>query len=273
MRHQRSSHNILKDLEFAALALAVPLCLLCTGMFAADPFADVDPELMLQQIREKARDHLSQLRNYTCHVEVNRWTKGAGSNGISPQDKVEFEAAFVGDRELFARLGETQFEERPISSIVPEGMISNNAFGSHDDIVLSGDAAIFKYRGHCNKDGHSAFRYDFIVPQEKSQFLVKHNAEEAIVGYKGTLWVDSETLDVVRLDWRTEHIPSSVGISSIEKVMHYGALRIGRSEFLLPNNSELTAYDSHGDFNFNIITLKGCREFTGESTVKYDRAR
>jgi hypothetical protein len=60
---------------------------------------------------------------------------------------VQLEVAFVGDRELFSRAGEARFEERPIHQMVPGGMIGNDAFGSHDDNVFSGDAAKFQYMG------------------------------------------------------------------------------------------------------------------------------
>lgn len=244
--------------------------LLCAGAFAADSQTGEDPELLLQRIRTKMADHLSQLRNYTCHVVIDRLIRRASTSRFEHRDRVELEAAFVGDKELFSRPGETSFQEQPISRMVPAGMISNNAFGSHDDIVFSGDTAEFKFRGRCKKDGHDAFRYEFRVPEEKSQFLVKHDSAEAIVGYKGSVWVDAETLDVVRLDWKTENIPPSVGISSIEKSMRYKVLRIGHSDFLLPRDSEIAAFDPRGNYSLNMVSLEGCREFTGDSVVNYE---
>lgn len=270
MQQQSSSSLVLRDLKRKTLAISLSLPLFCTGAFAAESKATLDSAGILEQIRQKARNHVSQLRNYTCHVVVDRLIQRTRSNSLEHHDRVEFEAAFVGERELFSRPGEGQFEEKPISSMVTDGMISNNAFGSHDDIVLSDDTAQYEYRGRCNKDGHSTYRYDFRVPLQKSQFLVRHNAQEAIVAYKGTVWVDADTLELIRLEWKTEHIPSFVGISSIKKVMHYDMLRIGNSSFLLPDNSELTAYGEQGDFSLNIVALKACREFTGESKVNYD---
>lgn len=270
MQQRFSSLLVFQDFKRTARKRVPIVLLICTVALAAETPTSIDPGAVLRQIREKARSHVSQLRNYTCHVVVDRLIKPAGSNSLEHHDRVEFEAAFVGDRELFSRIGEAQFEEKPISSMVPDGMISNNAFGAHDDIMLSGDTAQFEFKGRCNKDGHSTYRYDFRIPRENSQFLVRHNAAEAIVGYKGTVWVDADTLDLIRLEWKTEHIPSFVGITSIKKVMHYNTLRIGNSDFLLPDNSELTAYDDQGDFSLNIVALKTCREFTGESKVKYD---
>jgi hypothetical protein len=242
----------------------------CTGAFAADSDRTVDPEPELQRIREKVSNHLSQLRNYTCHVTVDRFLRRGGDHSVEHQDQVHFEVAFVGDKELFSGPGESRFEERPLRRIAAGGMISDDAFGAHADTILSGDVAEFKYRGRCSKDGHHAFRYDFRVPAEKSQLFVRRNGVEAIVGYTGTAWFDSETLDLIQLDRKTDRLPSSFGVNSIERIMRYNIQRIGKSDFLLPNDSELVAYDEHGELGLNIIRLKACREFTGDSQISYD---
>jgi hypothetical protein len=183
---------------------------------------------------------------------------------------VQLEVAFVGDRELFSRAGEARFEERPIHQMVPGGMIGNDAFGSHDDNVFSGDAAKFQYMGSCKKDGHKCFRYTFHVPQQSSQLLVKqNNSPDAAVGYQGSFWVDAETLDMVRLEWKTDFIPPSVGLSSVEKSMRYKLVRIGNSDFLLPHHSELASFDQSGNYRLNTMSLERCLEFTGESVVTY----
>lgn len=258
-----------QNLKVIRRAFSLAALLFCTGAFAADSDGRVDPELELQQIREKVSTHLSQLHNYTCHVTVDRFGRG-GKHAMEHQDQVQFEVAFVGDKELFSGPGEPRFEERPLRGIAASGMISDDAFGAHWDRVLSGDVAEFKYRGSCSKDGHHAFRYDFRVPVEKSQFVVSRNGLETIVGYTGTAWFDTETLDLIQLDQKTDRLPLSFGVSSIERIMRYNILRIGKSDFLLPNNSELAAYVEHGELVLNIINLKACREFTGESQVSYD---
>jgi hypothetical protein len=251
--------------------------LLCLAIFsgtsasAADSPAAQDPELLLQRIRSKIMVHLSQLHNYTCHVVIDRMVRSVNTLNSDYRDRVELEVAFIGDRELFSRAGETRFEEQPIHEIVPHGMIGNDAFGSHDDDVFSGDAATFKYAGTCKKDGHKTIRYNFRVPQESSRLLVKqNNSANATVGYQGSFWVDTESLDMVRLEWRTDQIPPSVGLSSVEKSMRYKVVRIGNSDFSLPLHSELASFDRGGSFRLNTMSLERCMEFTGQSVVTYD---
>jgi hypothetical protein len=253
--------------------IQIMLCLVIsswTNASAADSPAAQDPELLLQRIRSRIMAHLSQLHNYTCHVVIDRMVRSVNTLNSDRRDRVELEVAFIGDRELFSRAGETRFEEQPIHDIVPGGMIGNDAFGSHDDDVFSGDAATFKYAGTCKKDGHKTVRYNFRVPRESSRLIVKqNNSANATVGYQGSFWVDTESLDMVRLEWKTDQIPPSVGLSSVEKSMRYKVVRIGNSDFLLPLHSELASFDRGGSFRLNTMSLERCMEFTGESVVTY----
>ena len=108
-----------------------------------------------------------------------------------------------------------------------------------------------------------------MVDQEKSHFLLKHGSAQGVVPYKGSFWVDADTLDLVRLDLKVEHIPSHIGVRSVQEEMRYTMVKIHDSEFLLPRNSLLAVVDSEGNYSLNQITLEGCQEFSGESVVTY----
>jgi hypothetical protein len=229
-----------------------------------------NPDQLLQRIRKRMLAHISQLSNYTCHEVIDRLVRPVDSGRFEHLDSLELEVAFVGNEELFLRPGEAQFREREVHNIVTTGTISNGAFGSHIETVLSGDAAAFRYVGESKADAHKTFRYDFSVPQVKSHFLVRHDSAEGIVGFKGSLWVDAETLDLVRVELKADHIPAYVGVNLVQESLHYKTMQIGRAEFVLPRNSQLSTSDQSGNYSLNMITLEKCREFSGESVVTYD---
>jgi hypothetical protein len=244
------------------------LCVVPTVLFtavAADKAIE-DPDGLLRQIRTRTAAHLSQLPNYTCHEVVDR-TLRRGTTWYHV-DTVEFEVAFVGRKELFSRPGEDRFGERTISELAP-GTMSDGVLGAQIDMIFASDSAEFRYAGTSKKDGHKTFRFDLRVPQEKSGFRVRHDSAEAIVPFEGSVWVDVETLDLVRVDLKVNRIPSHVGVRSIEKSMHYRILRIADTDFLLPRNAELSATDDQGNYSLNMIKLDGCRVFSGESSIKY----
>jgi hypothetical protein len=246
--------------ELAALFLSV-------AAFAAGPPNAEDPELLLQQIKAHLSEHLAQLPNYTCRETINRTLRAPSS--WQHLDTVKLEVAFVGQEELFSRPGAHRFGEQSIEKIGSGGTIGNGAMGSLIDVIFSRNVAEFKYVGLCKKDGRKTFRYDLRVPIEKSQFRVRHAGEEGTAGYAGSVWVDARTLDLVRVDFRVNRIPSHIGVRLIEESTHYRTRQIGKSEFDLPDHSELGATDDMGNYSLNMVKLDRCREFVGESVVKY----
>jgi hypothetical protein len=107
------------------------------------------------------------------------------------------------------------------------------------------------------------------MPIEKSQFLVRRNAAQGIVAYQGSFWADTETLDLVRLEIKTDQIPQLLGVRSVKEVVQYATVQIRDSGFLLPVHAELLTSDTAGTVSRNDLTLERCREYSGESTVKF----
>jgi hypothetical protein len=255
--------------RFRSIRNSVVLSLGMVAAFAAavagDKLAE-DPQVLLDRIRSRTAAHLSQLPNYTCHEVVDRMIRrGSNWNHI---DTVEFEVAFVGRRELFARPGEQTFGDRSATELVA-GTMSDGVLGSQIDMVFAKDTTEFRYAGTAKKDGRNTYRYDLKVSQENSGFRVKHGSAQAIVPFEGSVWADAETFDLVRVDIKVNRIPSYVGVLSIEKSMHYQMMHIADDDFLLPRKAELTATDDMGNYSLNRISLDACRVFTGESTIKY----
>lgn len=243
---------------------AISFLTLAASVFAADP--QVDPVELLQQIRNKVATRLSQLPNYTCTETIDRLLRRP-STGLQQADRVQLEVAFVGNRELYAKPG-GEFQEGHAGRLITTGTISDGEYGSHMVSLFRTDKAEFEYAGMCKKDGHRTYRFDFRMAQDKSNFLLKHDASEGIVGYKGSFWADTSTLDLVRLEIKAEHIPSYIGIDSVSESIRYEMIETAGSQFLLPHSSELAVW-FNGVYSLNSVKLENCREYTGESTVAF----
>ena len=234
---------------------------------AATHPAPEDPDALFEKIRSHTAEHFSRLPHYTCHEVINRQMR-RGSDWYR-LDTVEIQVAIVDQQELFARAGADRFEERVIDKVVTNGTIGNGAFGTHIELLFLHDIATFKYAGMCKKEGHQAYRYNFVVPLEKSQFLVKHDGAQGMVPYEGSIWVDVDTLDLVRADIKAKHIAPQLRIRWIEEILHYSVMHIGSTEVVLPHKSELGVTDDAGIYSLNQVELQGCREYQSDSIVKY----
>ena len=226
-----------------------------------------DPDALLQRIKLHISGRLVQLPKYTCREVIDRSIRtGSAWRHV---DTVQVEAVFAREGELFARRGSERFGEQSIQQIAAGGTIGDSVLGAHIDSVIAGDAGEFKYVGECKKDGRKTIRFDLHVPVEKSRFHVRHSGVEAIAGYDGSIWVDAETLDPVRVYLKVNRIPPHIGVRLIQESLRYKKLAIGNSSFDLPYSSELTATDDSGVYSFNTVKLNGCREFSADSIVQY----
>lgn len=254
---------------FSTFIRCAVLGLIGGSAFAESAKVEVDPQELLQRIRSGMRAHLSQLSSYTCRAVIDRMARSPRSPSLQHVDRVELEVAFSGAAEMFAKSSEASFQNRPIQDVVPSGTIASAPLGSYVDSMVSNDIADFKYAGTGKKDGHKTYRYDFHVSEDKNVFLVRHQTAEAYVAFKGSIWVDTETLDPVRVEVKTEHIPSRLEVMMVEETLHYGTMTIGNSQFVLPQHSELTTLDSYGNYSFNDLHLEACKEFSGQATVTF----
>jgi len=257
------------QLSICRMVVALSSLVLLVVTVKAQSQVAENPESLLRRIRDRMVTHLSQLPNYTCHEVIDRLVRRASYGSFERQDRLELEVAIVGHKELFARKGETRFEDQEIHNLVPAGTIGNGAFGSYIETVLSGEGAEVRYVGPAKTDGHKTYRYDFEVPQPKSHFLVRRGSAEGIVAYKGSFWADVETLDLVRVELKADSIPAYIGVRMVEESMHYKIMQIGKSDFLLPRHSQLSTSDQSGNSSLNMMNLEHCREFSGESVVTF----
>lgn len=230
--------------------------------------AEDDPELLFQRVKAHMSEHLASLPNYTCHETIERAVR-MGTNW-SYQDTVELEVAFTGRKEIFLQPGTNHFEEQSFEKAAQGGTLSSRVLGADIDAIFSSESADFKYVGRCKKEGHKTLRFDLRVPIERSHYHIMRMGVDAIAGYEGSVWVDADTLDLVRVDLKANQIPAKVGVTLVLESLHYKPMTIGTSEVALPDHSELSVTEDNGHYSVNTMKLRGCHEYAVDSSVTYE---
>jgi hypothetical protein len=118
-------------------------------------------------------------------------------------------------------------------------------------------------------NGRKLLRYDFRVARLVSSYHMQVGAAEGIVGYRGSFYADPETFDVWRLEIIVDDIPPELGVTAAGDKVTYGWVKIGEKEYLLPVESELTMVTA-GQENRNYTRFAGCRQYSGESVLRFD---
>ena len=241
-------------------------------LLAAIPARPADPHSeLLSGIRRQMTENLASLPNYTCRETIERSAAPAGAKKFVLIDRLRLEVAYVGGRELYAWPGAETFEDTPIEQMVGAGAaIGSGGFAMHARAVFTTNAPQFSWAGEQDLDGRKVIRFDFQVARDKSRYAIQTGPKPVIVAYDGYVDADAETLQPLTLHINAIDLPSTLNLRSASETVRYGRHRIGESEFLLPVSSELSMIEATGRDNRNLTHFEACKEYTGESTVKYD---
>jgi hypothetical protein len=147
--------------------------------------------------------------------------------------------------------------------------MGTGAFGGLLSVIFKQDVKKFNFERNTEVDGRSLMEYSFQVPQEDSSYKVKIPDSWVHSAYSGTVLVDPETCDIVRLTMKTAELPDATKCCEISMNMDLKRVRIGDSEFLLPSQAHQWYLMTTAEETENTLTFAGCREYRGESTVTF----
>ena len=154
------------------------------------------------------RTCLKRLPDYTCLQTIERTERG--QNGKTKLiDVIRMEVALVDGREFFAWPGSKKFDDTSIADMVKGGAIGNGNFALHAKAVFQSTSPRFQFAGEQVGDGgRTAYKWNFVVPQNLSGYEIGNFVDHAIAGYHGSFWADTTTLDVTRLEVYADDIPT-----------------------------------------------------------------
>jgi len=226
--------------------------------------------VQLGRIRAHMGDVLLHVPNYTCIETMERTRRTGATHQFQMQDTLRLEVALVEGKEMFAWPGSKKFESDDLRTLISGGSYGNGAFALFARAIFLTSAPTFVYRGEETLQGRTLVRYDFRVQQLVSGYQLRVEERTAIVGYHGSFWADPQTLDAVRLEVVADGIPLDLGLSYSSDRIDYARTRIGEEDFLLPSESELEMRQPNGVENRNFVRFSSCRQYTGESILRFD---
>lgn len=248
---------------------AIAVLLAATVLPAEGP---VTPDtIRLARIRYHMSQNLTQIPNYTCTQTIERSTRRAKGRKFQLVDTLRLEVALVNGNEMFAWPGSGRFSDKKITDLVGRGgAIGNGAFAGHARSVFMSGAPRFEYEGEFERETRKVFRYRYSVPLLLSNYEIRIGGVSEKVAFRGYFESDKETLELRELEVDAEEIPPSLSLQSAKSRMIYRTVRIGEKDFSLPETAELLMTDLQGNESRNLTTLSGCREYTGESVLRFD---
>jgi hypothetical protein len=227
---------------------------------------------VLEQARQHALEFAEELPNFIVTQVVKRYLRTPESKDWQLDDKLEIELTYrAGKGEEFKLL---RIDGKPTTQSYQDigGSTSTGEFGTILAALFSRySKAVFKEVKRVTFNGRPAVVYDFRVKRANSTSTItdKESRKEVIAGYSGSVWIDTESGRVLRVEDSHDEIPAGFPITLSENAVEYGWVTIAGEKYLLPVSAEvLLGRDDKKVYTRNVIEFSGYRKFG--ATIKVD---
>jgi hypothetical protein len=258
-----SCRGVSRFLRSAALVLAFPL-----GVFrlvSADPVA---PEIVhLATIENKAKLGLSNVPAYTCSETMERSSRTSSRFQFSRSDELKLEVAEIGGKELFSRAGEKSFTDTGLRQYANRGLVATGMFYHMADTVFGTPYARFRFVGRKRLKGHHSLQYDLTVSSLFANYHLQFNNHDARSGFRGSIWADETSFDLIRMHIEATDIPPELLLRSATTEIDYLRASLDGKSYLIPSSAEIVTIFTNGQESRNRIRFSNCRKYGVESTV------
>jgi len=274
MNHNRHSRN------FTA---AVVLCVAALSLAGAGQQAP-DPIAALRRTGERLLADLDRMPNYTCVQTITRSYHDARAGIHRPScsalieahnarkntppvfawDRVRLEVALVEGNNVFSWVGAPRFANDNLETLAGNGPLGSGDFGVFIREILLRAKLDFRQEQVIN--GKRLLEYSYDMPLEKSTYKVKTSDGWTQTAYSGTLLLDPEAADLVKLMVRTPKLPASSSACQATSEITYGRTSIHGRLVLIPRETRLNIINLSGSESWSQTSFGNCREYA--STVR-----
>lgn len=227
---------------------------------------------LLEQARQHALDFAEELPNFIVTQNVTRYIRIGSIKDWQLADRLEIELTYrVGKGEDFNLL---RIDGKPATQTYAEigGATSSGEFGSTLAMLfLPESKAEFKEGRRERFRDRATAVYDFKVKRANSRStLTEHTSGKRIVaGYHGSVWIDTESRRVLRVETTNDEIPAGFPITLSENSIEYDWITIAGKRYLLPFRAELLlGFEAKKYYTRNVIEFRNYRRF--EARIKID---
>jgi hypothetical protein len=268
-----------------------PVFLMTGLLMVTSAFMDDSPaQVLFNRVREKVLGNISRVPRYTCVETVERVSHrpqyggrpGSCAGLIAAQarltspglltwhDRLRLDVAVGKESEMFSWAGAASFETGAMNDLAATGATGSGAFSSFLNSVFGNDSDKFIYVGERDTPFGHLSAFDYNVPISKSHYNTRMgDGKDHLIPYHGTFYVIPATATVRRLEVVADQFPEGEACRVVD-TMDYTTVKIGSGDFMLPEVSAMDVLYSNGDLARNETRFSGCREYVGESTIRFD---
>jgi hypothetical protein len=227
---------------------------------------------LIEQAREAAATFLEGLPNYVCQEQTTRYVSETRQPSWNVVDIVSAEVVYDDHQESYRNL---QINGKPTKkSPEDSGAWSTGEFGTIlGNLFAPQSATDFKYVQEDTITHRAASVFDFKVKRVRSNWKIWVPGQYVLPTYKGSVWIDKQTGQVLRIEMQAKEIPEAFPEITVETAVDYDTISLGTADkFLLPVHAEaLSCWRNSNECQRNVIEFRNYHKFEGESVIKFNQ--
>ena len=235
-----------------------------SGAYATD-----DP--IIDQAREQAFAFTETLPNYIVKQYTTRYQSDSANRHTS------WQALDIVTADVVAENGKESYKNvmvngKATKDVEQSGSWSEGEFASTLQAILSpASDALFTNKRSTTIVNRPAYRYDYVIEQPRSSWLVEAGGSRYRPSYGGAIWIDKETSRVLRIEMSGRNLPRDFALDQVESTVDYDFVLIGDKKFLLPTHSEaLSCMRGTTECTRNVIEFRNYKKFGADESITFD---
>jgi len=194
----------------------------------------------ITKAREAAVDFLETLPSFAAKQNTTRYIQETARGQWRALDLVTAELVFKDGTEDYRNIKiNNKTTSKPLEEI--DGLRSTGEFGTILANIFDPETGTdFSKPSQVTLRTRRAWRYNFEVPRERSDFRIMTPSQHYYSAHGGAIWIDFETSRVLRIEIQARNLPKAFPFDTVEMNIDYDFIRLdGAKQFLLPTESEI----------------------------------
>jgi hypothetical protein len=211
------------------------------------PKHDLSSLPFIEQARAAALAYVASLPNFIVSQQVQRYER-ATSSSWKLGDYLELAVSYAADRGEEIKLKLQNGRAAAVSLDQIGGLTSTGQFAGQLAMLFNPDSRTeFVELEKVDFYGQPCITYAYYVATKYSRQQLKIGKAQVITGYRGKIYIQRDTKQVLRMEQESVEIPFDFPISAASSVVDYGWVTISGKDFLLPVSAQvsLTSKQDH----------------------------
>jgi hypothetical protein len=225
---------------------------------------------ILQDVREYALDYVKHLPNFICTQVTRRYVDPSGLEFWHLLDTVTAKLSYFEQKENYKVI---MVGNRAVDTSMDKigGATSSGEFGSMMREIFSPDSeAQFEWDHWGKLRGKLMYVFSYRVPQARSRWrVVYENSQSIVPGYRGLVYIEKDTLAVMRITLEGEDIPPTFPVQQAMTSLDYDYQDISGQQFVLPLKAEIRMRSGKTLIK-NESEFRLYHKYGAEATITYD---